>query len=90
MSGIEVSGVEKERDTHACASCVNAVVQTFGYFREQIRKLRSEKENLQEEIMKLRRVGEERVRVMAEEIKALAEELAMLEKESKSFRAMGG
>lgn len=87
MSGIEISAAEKERDTHACASCVNAVVQMFCYFRDQIRKLRSEKENLEEEIMKLRKVGEEQAHVVAEEIKALAEELVVLEKESKSFRA---
>jgi DNA polymerase II small subunit/DNA polymerase delta subunit B len=90
MSGIEISAVEKERDTHSCTSCVTAVVQMFCYFRDQNRKLRSENENLEEEIMKLRRVGEEQVQVMAEEIKAMAEELVMLKKESKSFRAMGG
>lgn len=85
MSGIEVSKVARERDTHVCASCMNAVTQTFSYFQEQIKKLRSEKANLQEEIKKLRKLGEERTQVMAEEIRALEEEVAMLKKESESL-----
>ncbi len=86
MSGVEISRAAKERDTHACASCMNAVIQTFSYFQEQIQKLRSEKASLQEEIKKLRKVGKEQTRVMAEEIRALEEEVAMLKKESESLK----
>jgi len=90
MSGIEISRAEKQKDTHVCASCMNAVTQTFSYFQEQIKKLRSEKEILQEEMKKLRKVGEEQVRIMAEEIRALEEEIAMLKKEPRAFQALEG
>ena len=86
MSGVEFSKVPRERDPHVCASCMNAVTQTFSYFQEQIKKLRSEKANLQEEIKRLRKVGEEQIRVMAEEIRALEGEVAMLKKESESLK----
>jgi len=85
MSGIEISKVARETEPHVCASCMNAVAQTFSYFQEQIKKLRSEKVNLQEEIEKLRKLGEEQTRVIAEEIRVLEEEVAMLKKESKSW-----
>jgi predicted nuclease with TOPRIM domain len=48
MSGVEIS--REQKTGHACASCMNTVVQTFSYFQEQIRSLKSEKANLQEEI----------------------------------------
>lgn len=35
---------------HECTSCMNTVVQTFSYFQEQIKTLKSEKAYLQEEI----------------------------------------
>ena len=82
MSGIEISKVARERDPHVCVSCMNAVTQMFSYFQEQIKKLRSDKANLHEEIKKLRKVGEEQTRVMAEEIRALEVEVAILKKES--------
>ncbi len=50
MSGVEVSKEQREKQVHACASCMNTVVQTFSYFQEQIKTLKSEKANLQEEI----------------------------------------
>jgi len=90
MSGIEISKVAKERDTHVCASCMNAVTQTFSHFQKQIKKLRSEKANLQEEIEKLKKVAEEQTQVMAEEIRALEEEVAMLKKESESLKESAG
>ena len=80
MSGIEISKSPRERDPHVCASCMNAVTQTFSYFQEQIRELRSEKANLQKEIKRLRKVEEEQTRVMAEEIRALEKEIALLKK----------
>ena len=54
MSGVEVSKEQKEKQMHACASCMNTVVQTFNYFQEQIRTLKSEKANLQEKIRTLK------------------------------------
>jgi SMC interacting uncharacterized protein involved in chromosome segregation len=86
MSGVEISKVPRERDPHVCASCMNAVTQMFSYFQEQIKTLRSEKANLQEEIKRLRKVGAEQIRVMAEEIRALEGEVAMLKKESESLK----
>jgi len=80
MSGIEISKVARERDPHVCASCMNAVTQTFSYFQEQIKKLRSEKENLQDEIKRLRKAGEKQTQIMTEEIRALEKEIAMLKK----------
>ena len=81
MSGIEISKVPRERDPHVCASCMNTVTQTFSYFQEQIKKLRSEKANLQEDIKRLETVWQEQIRVMTEEIRALEEEVAMLKRE---------
>jgi len=86
MSGIDISKVPRERDPHVCASCMKAVTHTFSYFEEQIKKLRSEKANLQGEIKRLRTVREEQTQVMAEEIRALEEEVAMLKKESESLK----
>jgi predicted nuclease with TOPRIM domain len=48
MSGVEVPREQKQ--LHACASCMNTVVQSFCHFQEQIRTLRKEKANLQEKI----------------------------------------
>jgi cell shape-determining protein MreC len=48
MSGVEVSRGQK--NVHECTSCMNTVVQTFSYFEEQIKTLKSEKADLQEEI----------------------------------------
>ena len=53
MSGVEVSKEQKEKQVHACASCMNTVVQTFSHFQEQIKTLTNEKANLQEEIRAL-------------------------------------
>ena len=90
MSGIEISRVAKEKDAHVCASCMNSVIQTFSFFQEQIKKLRSERVNLQEEIKKLKKTGEEKIRVLAEEIRALEEEVARLRKGSESLNGSGG
>jgi SMC interacting uncharacterized protein involved in chromosome segregation len=66
------------------------LVHTLRSFQGQIKKLRSEKANLQAEIEKLRKVGEEQTRVMAEEIRALEEEVATLKKESESLKESVG
>ena len=54
MSGIEVLETAKEKQRHTCASCMQAVVRTLSNYQEQIKKLRSEKANLKEEIQKLK------------------------------------
>jgi predicted nuclease with TOPRIM domain len=51
MSGVEVPREQKQE--HACASCMNMVVQSFNHFQEQIKTLRREKANLQERIKAL-------------------------------------
>jgi predicted phage-related endonuclease len=55
MSGIEVLKKAKEKQIHVCASCMQAVIRTFSNYQEQIKKLRSEKADLQEKIQKLKR-----------------------------------
>jgi len=84
MSGIEVSKEQKERQVHACASCVNTVVQTFNHFQEQITQLKREKAGLQRELKKLSEEHEEQKRVMTKEIRALEEKLALLTKTSET------
>ena len=84
MSGVEVSKEQKEHQVHACASCMNTVVQTFNHFQEQTTQLKREKVNLQKELKKLNEEHEEQKRVMAEEIRALEEKLAKLKKESET------
>jgi len=81
MSGIEVSKEPKEDQLHACASCMNKVVQTFNHLQEQIAELKHGKAKLEEELMLLRDEQKEQERVMAKEIKALEEKLASLKKE---------
>ncbi len=53
MSGIETSKEPKESEAHACARCMNTVIQTFGHLQEQIKTLKSENANLQKEIRAL-------------------------------------
>ena len=84
MSGIEVSKEPKEHQVHACASCMNTVVQTFNHFQEQIMQLKREKANLQKELKKLNEEHEEQKRVMTKEIRALEEKLAKLKKNSET------
>lgn len=84
MSGIEVSKEQKEHQVHACASCMNTVVQTFNHFQKQFMQLKREKANLQKELKKLNEEHEEQKRVMTKEIRALEEKLAKLKKESET------
>jgi SMC interacting uncharacterized protein involved in chromosome segregation len=86
MSGVEISKVPRERDPHVCASCMNAVTQMFSYFQGQIKTLRSEKANLQEEVKRLKTLGAEQIQIMAGEIRALEKEVAMLKKDSESLK----
>jgi predicted RNase H-like nuclease (RuvC/YqgF family) len=84
MSGIEVTKEQKEHQLHACASCMNTVVQTFNHFQEQIMQLKREKASLQKELKKLNEEHEEQKRVMTKEIRALEEKLALLKKNSET------
>jgi peptidoglycan hydrolase CwlO-like protein len=84
MSGIEVSKEQKENQIHACASCMNTVVQTFNYFQEQIAQLKRERAKLQKELKKLNKEHEEQKRVMTKEIRALEEKLVMIKKNSET------
>ena len=83
MYGVEVS---KENQVHACASCMNTVVQTFNHFQEQIAQLKREKASLQKELEKLREEQKEQKRAMTEEIRALEEKVDSLKKESESLK----
>ena len=46
MSGVDVSKGLKREDLHACASCMNNVVQTFNHLQEQIAQIKHEKAKL--------------------------------------------
>ena len=82
MSGIEFSEGRKEKPVHACTSCMNKVIQTFGHLQEQIKILKKEKTKLQMAVKKLSKENEGKTRVMKNKIKALEKELAKLEKKS--------
>jgi len=84
MSGVEVSKEPKENQLHACASCMNTVVQTFNHFQEQIAQLKRERAKLQKELKKLNEEHEEQKRVMTKEIRALEEKLVMIKKNSET------
>jgi predicted nucleic acid-binding Zn-ribbon protein len=80
MSGVDVSKEIKEDQLHACASCMNKVVQTYNHLQEQISGLKQGKAKLEEELMLLRDEHKKQKRVMAEEIRVLEEKLASLKK----------
>jgi len=84
MSGVEVSKEPKENQLHACASCMNTVVQTFNHFQEQIAQLKRERAKLQKELKKLNKEHEEQKRIMTKEIRALEEKLVMIKKNSET------
>jgi len=84
MSGVEVSKEPKENQLHACASCMNTVVQTFNHFQEQIAQLKRERAKLQKELKKLNEEHEEQKRIMTKEIRALEEKLVMIKKNSET------
>ena len=52
MSGVDVSKDKKNDQDNVCASCMNSVVQSFGYFQEQILRLQEQKLKLQMELDK--------------------------------------
>ena len=55
MSGIETSKEPKEGQVHACESCMNTVIQTFGHLQEQNRTLKQDKAKLEKELQKLKK-----------------------------------
>jgi siroheme synthase (precorrin-2 oxidase/ferrochelatase) len=82
MSGVDVSKELKENRLHACASCMNTVIQSFSHFQEQIAQLQREKMKLQIELEKTKEEQEEQKRVLVNEIRALEEKLAALKSET--------
>ena len=64
MSGVEISKEKREKQLHACDSCMKTVVQMFNHFKEQIVQLNREKVNLQKELDKLNEEGKEQKRVI--------------------------
>ena len=81
MSGVDVSKEPKE-NMHACASCMNTVIQSFSHFQEQITQLKQEKIKLQMELEKAREEQTEQKWVLVDEIRALEEKLAVLKSET--------
>jgi regulator of replication initiation timing len=86
MSGVEIPKSTKGKDVHLCESCVNSVIQTFGYLQEQIEAAKTEKANLQEEIWKLREAWKKQTLIMSKKIKALQKEVDMLKKKQEPSR----
>ncbi|MCJ7721648.1 hypothetical protein MUO98_04510 [Candidatus Bathyarchaeota archaeon] len=82
MSGVDVSKEPKENRLHACASCMNTVIQSFSHFQEQIAQLQRERMKLQMELEKSREEQKEQKRVLFDEIMALEEKVATLKNES--------
>ena len=62
--------------------------QTLRSFQGKIEKLKSEKADLQVEIEKLRKIGEDQIRVKEEETRSLEEEVAKLKKEVESLKKL--
>ena len=67
-------------------SSTHALVQTLRNVEIRIEKLKSEKVDLQAEIEKFRKIGEEQIRVKEEETSALEKEVAKLKKELESLQ----
>jgi len=80
MSGIEVKRKRKETQMNMCGSCMNSIVQTFDYLKEQILMLNNEKIKLLMELKKSKELQEEQKQVMLKDIKALKQQLASLKK----------
>lgn len=68
----------------------NAVAETLRSFQRKLEKLKTEKADLQMEIEKLKKVGEEQIKVKKEETGALEEEVAKLKKELTSLQELIG
>ena len=64
----------------------HALAQTLRSFQRRIEKLKSEKADLQAEIEKLRKIGEDQIRGKEEETSALEQEVAKLKKELESLK----
>jgi DNA repair exonuclease SbcCD ATPase subunit len=64
--------------------------QTLRSFQRRIEKLKSEKADLQAEIEKLRKIGEDKIRGKEEETSALEQEVAKLKEELESLKELIG
>jgi len=67
-----------------------ALAQTLRSFQRRIEKLKSQKVDLQAEIEKLRKIGEDQIRGKEEETSALEQEVAKLKKELESLKELIG
>jgi predicted nucleic acid-binding Zn-ribbon protein len=68
----------------------HALAETLRSFQRKIEKLKKEKADVQAEIEKLKKIGEEKVKVKKEETSALEEEVAKLKKELESLQELIG
>jgi len=68
----------------------NALVETLRSFQRKLEKLKKEKTDLQAEIEKIRKIGQEQIEVKQEETTALEEEVAKLKKELESLKELIG
>jgi DNA repair exonuclease SbcCD ATPase subunit len=83
---LEAKGEPKQLVTGS----TRALGQTLSSFQRKIEKLKSEKADLQAEIEKLRKIGEDQIRVKKEETRSLEEEVAKLKKELESLKEVVG
>ena len=68
----------------------HALAETLRSFQRKIEKLKKEKADVQAEIEKLKKIGEEKVKVKKEETNALEIEVAKLKKELESLQELIG
>ena len=68
----------------------NALVETLRSFQRKLEKLKKEKTDLHTEIEKIRKIGQEKIRMKEEETTALEEEVAKLKKELESLKELIG
>ncbi len=75
VSGVEISKEQKQNLVHECDSCMNTVIQTFGYMQQKVQVLETEKAGLQTELAKVREDYAEKIRVLKERVAELQKEL---------------
>jgi len=68
----------------------HALAETLRSFQRKLEKLKKEKADLQTEIEKLKKTGEEQIKVKKEETSALEEEVTKLKKELESLQELIG
>ncbi len=68
----------------------NELAETLRSFQRKLEKLKKEKADLQTEIEKLKKVGEQQIKVKKDETSVLEEEVAQLKKELESLQEVVG